>query len=228
MLEIGAGQVEMLEILLVEAKDIYGVDLQASFDPAVVEVVDTDRVQSGVQMTPQPFIRPDYVVLNLADNKKGMLHYVVTQLSPTLPANGAGAILSIQFRGKGTGMRTTLTFLSVQIANQRGVKLAVTAQGAELLVVPPKPATPTPAMIATIFSDTQIPYPPISTRTSVPVQPDATARPTEISFDGKENNHAFNDKILVYGTVFGFLGSAVLISLAVWLLRVKRQKGKTT
>jgi len=120
VLEVGKGQIETLQILLVNAQNVYGIDLQAGFDPAVVEVVDADPDQAGIQMTPGSFLKPDFVVRNVADNQAGALHYVVTQLNPTPPANGEGVILSIQFLGKATGIETALTILSVQIADRRG------------------------------------------------------------------------------------------------------------
>ncbi len=43
VLEIGQGQVETVSIVLENAQEVYAIDVQASFDPAVVEVVDATR-----------------------------------------------------------------------------------------------------------------------------------------------------------------------------------------
>lgn len=225
VLEVGKGQVETLQILLVNAQNVYGIDLQARFDPAVVEVVDADPEQDGVQMVPGDFLRPDFVVRNTADNKAGTLHYAVTQLNPTPPANGEGVILSIQFLGKATGIETALTILSVQIADRRGVKQPVTAQDADLVAVPPKPPTPTPAPIATLILSPPTSFAPTVTQSrSLP-----PARPTE-SVDQKypnstvEGKSVFSDRILTYVTVAGFFGSTMLIGLSFWLHALKRRK----
>jgi Cohesin domain len=143
-LEIGAGQIGTVRILLTNVHNIYGIDLQASFDPAVVEVVDEDSKQPGVQMAAGEFLKPDFTVHNLAENRAGTFSYVVTQLNPTAPASGKGVILSVQFRGKLRDKSTQLTFTKAVLADRHGNKTAVTTHGAELVVVRPKPSTPTP------------------------------------------------------------------------------------
>ncbi len=221
VLEVGKGQIETLQILLVNAQNVYGIDLQASFDPAMVEVVDADAKQDGVQMFPGDFLKPDFVVRNTADNKTGTLHYAVTQLNPTPPANGEGVILSIQFLGKAAGVKTALTFVSVQIADRRGVKPPVTALDADLVAVPPKPPTPT----ATIILSPPTSFAPTVTQS----RPLPTARPTE-SVDQEypnstvEGNSVFSDRILTYLTIGGFFGSILLFGLSFWLLASKRRK----
>ena len=99
--DVAAGQMVTLNIVLEDASEAYGIDLRASFDPALVEIVDADSAQDGVQMTPGAFLKPDFVVRNAADNTTGALRYVVTQVNPTLPATGSGVILSLQARWQG-------------------------------------------------------------------------------------------------------------------------------
>jgi len=225
VLEVGKGQIETLQILLVNAQNVYGIDLQARFDPAMVEVVDADAKQDGVQMFPGDFLKPDFVVRNTADNKAGTLHYAVTQLNPTPPANGEGVILSIQFLGMATGVKIALTFVSVQIADRRGVKPPVTAQDADLVAVPLKPPTPTPAPTSTLILATPTSFTPTVTQS----RPLPTARPTE-SVDQKypssaaEENSVFSDRILTYLTMGGFFGLILLFGLSFWLLASKRRK----
>ena len=227
VLEVGKGQIETLQILLVNAQNVYGIDLQAAFDPAVVEVVDADPEQSGVQMTPEPFLKPDFVVLNICNNETGSLRYVVTQLNPTPPANGEGAILSIQFLGKAIGIRTALTILSVQIADRRGVKLPVNAQGADLAAVSPKPPTPILAPTATLALTTlTIPSPTVNLLQPTS-RPSATAGPNDLASNVEDVDFTTSSKILTYVTATGFFGSALLISLSAWFLTPKRRSGRT-
>ena len=118
-LEIGAGQIETLKILLIDADKIYGIDLQATFDPAVVEVVDANSEQAGIQMLPGAFLKPDFVVRNQVDNATGRLYYVITQLKPTPSATGRGIILKVHFLGKTQGTSSKLTFTSAVIADRQ-------------------------------------------------------------------------------------------------------------
>jgi hypothetical protein len=169
-LEIGAGQIEILKIRLENADKIYGIDLQAKFDPAVVEVVDADSEQAGIQMLPGAFLKPDFVVRNQVDNTTGTLDYVITQLRPTPSASGAGIVMRVHFLGKTQGTSSKLTFTSAVIADRRGNKQPVTTRGAELVIVAPSPPTATPR-------PTHTPHPTNTAKPTAPTLPAASLTP---------------------------------------------------
>ncbi len=250
-LEIGAGQIGTMQIMLANANKVYGIDVQATFNPAVVEVVDADSRKTGVQMVPGKFIKADYAVRNLADNHLGTLRYVVTQLNPTPPASGKGIVLLVHFRGKTAGTSSKFTIISAVIADRRGNKQAVTLQGADLVIVTPKPATPTPhpTLTLTPHLHTSIPATQTKVGTQPTVRPSLTATvngtPTQPgaivneinppvepgmnifpinSFRLAERNAVAPGGILMYVTVGGFSGALLLFGLAAWLLVSKRRK----
>lgn len=134
VLEIEPGQVAVLSIVLADARDAYGIDVRAAFDPQLVEVVDVDPGSEGVQMTPGPFLKPDFVARNTADNAAGTLRYAITQVNPTEPAAGTGVILTVQFRGKTSG-ETALTLGPVELADRQGQLLPVTVEPGAIRVV---------------------------------------------------------------------------------------------
>jgi hypothetical protein len=169
-LEIGAGQIETLKIRLENADKIYGIDLQAKFDPAVVQVVDADSEQAGIQMLPGAFLKPDFIVRNQVDNTTGTLRYVITQLKPTPSASGAGIVLKVHFLGKMQGTSSKLTFTSAVIADRRGNKQPVTTRGADLVIVAPNPPTPTPR-------PTHTPHPTNTAKPTAPTLPAASLTP---------------------------------------------------
>ena len=237
-LEIGAGQIKIMRILLVNAQNVYGIDLQATFDPAVVEVVDADSKKTGVQMISGDFLKPDFTILNTADNTAGTLRYVVTQLAPTHPANGKGTFLLIQFRGKVVGTSSKLTFTSTVIADRAGNKLPITIQAADLVIVRPK--TPTPTPLSTTYL---LPAAPTwagatltSTRSQPSAQPSTTATrknpSAQPSATANQHDHAWipergpagSDQILTYIAVGGFSGAILLSGLSIWLRAAKRRK----
>ena len=258
-LEIGAGQVEILKIRLENADKIYGIDLQATFDPAVVEVVDADSEQTGVQMLPGAFLKPDFVARNLVDNTNGTLRYVITQLKPTPVATGTGIVLRIYFLGKTQGASSKLTFTSAVIADRRGNKQAVTTRGADLVIVAPNPPTPTP-------HPTHTPHPTRTTEPMTPASPPASltparaqpttqpsptvsriiasVQPNATAFEGKPPaqsaeavagidlarvhgmDSVVSDRLLIYITVGGFSGAALLLVLTVGLLAANRRKAR--
>ena len=144
VVEVAAGQTATVQFVLADAQNAYGIDVRATFDPQLVEVVDADPGKEGVQMTPGDFLRPDFVVRNAADNEKGTLRYAITQVNPTQPASGTGVLFTVQFRGKAAG-ETALTLGPVELANRQGQLIPVTIQGGTLKVVAGQAPTPAPA-----------------------------------------------------------------------------------
>jgi hypothetical protein len=221
-LEIGAGQSATLQIRLLNARGVYGVDLQATFDPAVVEVVDVDAKQAGIQMTPGAFLHPDFVVSNLADNQTGRLRYVVTELNPSPAANGTGSLLTVQLRGKAFGSSSKLTFTSVVIADRHGVKQPVRTQAAELVIVAAGAAQPTAAATPSRMASTPSRPKASATRSRLPTA--APPNPEDLPAAEAGSTFAAGDRVLTYLTVGGFAGSIVLAGACVWLLIANRRK----
>ena len=161
-LEITPGQVSAINIVLENAADVYGIDVRAKFDPALIEIVDADPAQDGIQMTPGTFLKPDFVVRNTGDNGAGTLQYVVTQVNPTQPATGNGVVLTLNVRGKTPG-QSELKIDSVQMADRRGQSLAVQPQNGIIRVGQPPaavtqaPPAPTASVVPTVAASDPTP-----------------------------------------------------------------------
>lgn len=227
VLEIGQGQVETLQLLLENAHEVYAIDVQARFDPAVVEVVDADPAQDGIQMTPGQFMQPDFLVRNVADNEAGTIHYVTTQVNPTLPASGTGVVLVVQFRGKREGEQVPLEIHFVDLADREGVKLEVAAQSGVLHVVRPKPETPTPVPAATAVP-TGVTEPAPATVVAATARP---AHPTGGAEPGVESLIpapvlAGRNLLLVLIACGGCLATVMVLGLALLILLWRRRPGK--
>lgn len=141
-LTVVAGQIQTISVLVENAAEVYGIDIRASFDPALIEIVDADAARDGVQMTPGAFPQPDFVALNLADNAAGALRYAATQINPTPPASGSGVVFTFQVRGRANGV-SPLRIELVEMANRSGELLSVTTQDATLTVTGGSPAAAT-------------------------------------------------------------------------------------
>ncbi len=176
---MAAGGVVTVSLVIVGGQDVYGIDVRARFDPSVIEIVDADAAQAGVQLRHGSFLQPDFVVRNAADNVSGTLQYVVTQISPSAPANGEGVIVTVVLRGKTPGWQSALTIETVVLANRDGVTLPVAIEHGTVTVTggadetPAPTATTAPPAVATA---TAVVAPP--TATSVTLQ--ATATPTGV------------------------------------------------
>ena len=141
-LSLAAGQMQTVAIVIQDAAEVYGIDVRAGFDPALVEIVDADPARDGVQMTPGAFPQPDFVALNAADNAAGALRYAVTQVNPTPPANGGGTVFTFQVRGRANGV-SPLRVTLVEMANRSGELLPVTTRDGAITVTGGQPPAPT-------------------------------------------------------------------------------------
>jgi hypothetical protein len=88
-----------VDVMVSDVTDLYGIELEITFDPTFVEVVDNDSGTPGIQIQPGICPSPDFVVVNSADNTTGTISYAATSLSPSPPCDGGGVIASITFHG---------------------------------------------------------------------------------------------------------------------------------
>jgi hypothetical protein len=125
----GVGGQIQVEIRIVDVQDLYGADVKLAFDPALLQVVDADPNIPGVQITPRDdLLSPDFVIKNEADNQAGTVWYAVTQLNPTPPASGTGALFSFTFSVVGSG--TANLSLEQQLATRTGAIIPAEGRGA--------------------------------------------------------------------------------------------------
>ena len=107
-----------IEVWINDVVDLYSADIRLSFDPAILEVVDSDPGMAGVQVANGGFLaEPVSAAANDADNTAGTIIYAATQLNPTPPANGSGPFIVIQFRAKQAGTSAIhITYTQVMVA----------------------------------------------------------------------------------------------------------------
>ncbi|HLF25998.1 MAG TPA: cohesin domain-containing protein [Anaerolineae bacterium] len=211
-----------MSIVLENAQDVYGIDVRARFDPAVIEIVDADPDSAGIQMIPGSFPQPDFLVRNTADNQAGTLQYVTTQVNPTLPVKGSGLVFSIQVRGKALGQSAVVSIEFVEIADRRGNTLPVDSLNSTVTVVSPKPPTVTPT--APPMSTVTVIDP---TRASTPVTSATRVSPTRTTPATASGNRADqlpSDSVLIWVALAGFVGAGVLLAVAATVLLRRRHR----
>lgn len=115
-------------IYVQDVVDLYGLDVRMQFDPAYAQVVDADPGVSGVQIQPlSGFVSSDFVVRRSADNTTGVIHYAVTQVAPSPPASGSGAVARIELRGVQPGV-IAVPFTQIELARNDGSIIPATTQ----------------------------------------------------------------------------------------------------
>ncbi len=142
VIDLAPGQTATVSVVLTEAREVYGIDVRAAFDPQLVEVVDADPAREGVQFTPGTFPQPDFLVRNVADNQAGTLRYVITQVNPTVPASGTGVIFTLQLRARADSGESSFTVGPVEMADRNGTLLPVRTENSLIRIVN-EPTAPT-------------------------------------------------------------------------------------
>lgn len=142
-----------VEIWLNDVAGFYGADVRLSFDPAVLQVVDSNAGTPGVQIAVGDFWSPGFTVYNTADNSAGTITYVATQLNPTPEVDGSGVILKVTFQAISSGS-SALAFTFTKISDRSGVEIPATAVDGSLSTS--APAAPSLAISKLNSSDLRL------------------------------------------------------------------------
>ncbi len=88
------GQTFDVAVNLAECVDVIGADVQITFDPTKLQVVDADALQAGIQMTPGSLI-VGQIGANTANNEAGTARFAVAKGAPGI--DGAGTLFTVTF-----------------------------------------------------------------------------------------------------------------------------------
>ena len=155
--EVAIGGVVDVEVRLEDATNLYDVAFRLQFDASLLEVVDADAMQPGVQIAPGTFPDPaqGIVSVNTVDNANGWIDYRVQLTSPAPPANGNGLVARITLRGLTAG-NSALAFAQGEtlLRDPSGNLIDRTVLGGSVTVLsvtatPTPTGTPTPTPTAT-------------------------------------------------------------------------------
>jgi PKD repeat protein len=105
------------------APDIFGGQIDLSFDPTYLQVLD-DSDDAGIQIMPGSCPEPDFVVQNSADNAAGSIRYAATSLAPTVPCDG-GVVATFRVLVLAAGS-TSVSFNSAILSDINGKQIPAT------------------------------------------------------------------------------------------------------
>lgn len=180
---IGLGLTGTVLIQVRSVSDLYGADVQLSFDPQVIEVVDADPSTGGLQVQAGDFLAPGFLIRNTADNEAGTVWYAMTQLNPSQPKSGSGTLIIVTFRGKKEGGSSEIVIESATLATRWGETIPLILENGRVQVVsadqaPPTPTTaPTGKPPLTMPTATPIPQPAGPTATPIREAPTVMSTP---------------------------------------------------
>lgn len=178
---IAPGQIVSISIKVDNVSNLFGAEVHLAFNPNVLEVIDSDAGQAGVQITNGGMLAPDFVTQNQADNTIGTIDFGVAQIGR--PAvSGSGTLAIISFRGKAAGP-SPITFRGTPAAPS-GVILSDASAGQITSTTQHGLVTVTPAVVtpSSTPTPTNTPVGPTSTPTNtpapIPPSPSLTPTPT--------------------------------------------------
>lgn len=89
-----------VEVMAENVTDLYGLELHLKYDPAVLEIQDSQADQPGVQIEAGTLlpVNQGFVVANQADASKGTILYALTLLNPAPAVSGSGPIARLNFK----------------------------------------------------------------------------------------------------------------------------------
>ena len=129
------GQEVTVDVLVENAPVIYGADVRLVFDPNLLDVVDADESQDGVQPAHGDFLDPalSYILQYLADNETGGIDYALALLNPAPPVQGDGLLAQITFRAVAEG-QATISIEDGLFGNQAGETIAPVLESTEISI----------------------------------------------------------------------------------------------
>ena len=164
-------------------KDLYAIDIELSYDPAILSAEDADPSMGGVQPALGTFLDAGLLLFNDVNPETGLVRFAMSQMNPSEGKSGDGILLVLYLSAKTTG-ESTLTVNSITLSDRGGIEIPSSGVEAVITVLEDVAAVtstsipvqdPTNIIIIPTLAPTPTP-----TKTLVPTEtpiPTATAMP---------------------------------------------------
>lgn len=88
-----------VDIMADNVTDMYGAEVQLTYDPAVISVQDANPNQEGIQIEAGNLLPADkgFVVANKVNESEGTIIFALTLLNPAPPVTGSGPLARVTF-----------------------------------------------------------------------------------------------------------------------------------
>ena len=107
------------------ATGLFGAQFHLTFDPSIVELVDMDEAQAGVQGAVGDALPNAYVAANRLDEAvEGRYTFAATRLAPDSGTSGSGTLATLTFRARAEG-NPRIQVQSARLADADAAQLPV-------------------------------------------------------------------------------------------------------
>jgi hypothetical protein len=127
------GETVDVDVRVEGVSDLFGAEAHLTFDPALLEVVDSDAALDGVQIQVGTFLNPYFLAQNLVDQAAGEIDFAVSQGPDDRPVSGDGILATIPFKGEALGT-SAVDFKNVVLADDDGDVIPSTARNGSVTV----------------------------------------------------------------------------------------------
>ncbi|MDI9566481.1 MAG: Cohesin domain protein [Chloroflexi bacterium ADurb.Bin120] len=157
-------------------ENLYAVDIEIRFDPAILQAEDADPNMEGVQAGLSTFLEAGLLLYNTIDNQEGVLRFAMSQVNPAEPVSGDGILLVVYFLARAEG-KTELEISFLEASDRYGVEvvlepedgLVTVSQGAPIINATSIPTQdPGSVILIPTLAPTEIPT---QAPTEIPTEP---------------------------------------------------------
>jgi hypothetical protein len=132
--QVAVGDVFLLDVRAQNIGDLYGFETTVRFDPAILEVVDADAGEPGIQVSLGSWWPgTTLIIVNDSDNSSGEIDLAASLQNPEPALNGGGVLMSIPFRAKAQGS-TPLWFAALKLVDSTATVIPTSRQDGEVTV----------------------------------------------------------------------------------------------
>ncbi|MFN2237253.1 MAG: cohesin domain-containing protein [Anaerolineales bacterium] len=125
------------KIYVENVSEMNAADVRMDFDTSIVHIQDADPDMPNTQIEIlDEFLAPDFVVRDWADNSEGTIWYANTQVNPTPPVSGSGALARVTLLPQKAG-KFTMHFTHNELVRGNGTEIPSTAQDCIVLFYDP-------------------------------------------------------------------------------------------
>lgn len=150
---VRVGDTLELDLRLADVRDLYAGQVEVTYDPAVLEIVDQNALQPGIQVTPGDFVAPFSTTRNVVDTVNHKILFTFSRVGAQPGVSGSGTVVRVTVRGLGAGT-SALGLAGTLLSDPNSREIARVATDGAVTVVSGQPGTP--------------PTPPTATRTATP------------------------------------------------------------
>ncbi len=163
---VSLGFTTVMSIYIENVSNLCDAEVNLTFDQTLLEVVDVDPDEEGVQIQASDFVSPDRSVNTVYQDYGDIIFH----LESTQPVSGSGVLATITFLGKAAGI-SRIEFEDAFLRNCDDVDIAARIRDGSITVIGEGTPTPTPTVTPTPEATPTAPLSPLPTPTSPPTAP---------------------------------------------------------